>query len=229
MTDDRQCAQARRELGVYLLGAIEPAQRALVERHLAGCQACRAELSDLAGLPSLLRRVPADAVLQLQADDTVQATPPPPLSALLARMAAVRRRRWILTFAAVVITGIAAAWGVQTLRAAAPLPPAAATAWARAVTVQAANPITGIWAAVRYTAQPWGTELAVRITGVAAGTSCQLLVTGTGGQQVAAGGWDFTAGQHATWYPASVPLKTPSVDSFEIISGGKILVTIPAR
>ena len=68
MTDDRQCAQARRELGVYLLGAIEPAQRALVERHLAGCQACRAELSELAGLPSLLRRVPADAVWRLLAE-----------------------------------------------------------------------------------------------------------------------------------------------------------------
>jgi anti-sigma factor RsiW len=229
VTDDGQCAQARRELGVYLLGAIEPAQRTLVDHHLAACRACRAELSGLAGLPSLLRRVPADAVWPLRADETVQATPQPPLSALSDRMAAFRRRRWVLTVAAAVITGIAAASGVQALHAATPRPPAAATAWARAVTVQAANPVTGTWAAVRYTAQPWGTALEVRITGVAAGTRCQLLVTGSGGQKVAAGGWYFTAGQHATWYPASVPLQAPSVRSFEITSGGKILVTIRAR
>jgi anti-sigma factor RsiW len=43
MNGDGLCAQARPELGVYLLGAIEPAQRALVERHLATCAPCRAE------------------------------------------------------------------------------------------------------------------------------------------------------------------------------------------
>ncbi|MGH3195847.1 MAG: hypothetical protein ACRDOH_05925 [Streptosporangiaceae bacterium] len=69
----------------------------------------------------------------------------------------------------------------------------------------------------------------MRITGVAAGTRCQLLVTGSGGQKVAAGGWYFTTSQHATWHPASVPLQVPSVRSFEITSGGKILVTIRAR
>lgn len=225
---DGKCAQTRLELGVYLLGAIEPAQRTLVERHLAACQACRAELSDLAGLPSLLRRVPADAVRQLLADDTVQGTPQPPLTALLGRMTAIRRRRRVLTVAAVVITGVTVASGMQALHAATPRSPAAA-AQARAVTVQATNPITGDWAAVRYTAQSWGTELEVSITGVASGTRCQLLVTGWGGQKVVAGGWYFTASQHAIWYPASVPLQAPSVRSFEIASGGKVLVTIPAR
>ena len=60
----RQCP-ARQELGVYLLGAIEPDQRALVDRHLAACPQCRAELAGLAGLPSLLRRVPVEEALRL--------------------------------------------------------------------------------------------------------------------------------------------------------------------
>jgi anti-sigma factor RsiW len=59
------CADARRELGVYVLGAIEPADRAVLERHLGGCPRCRAELASLAGLPALLRRVPeAETVLR---------------------------------------------------------------------------------------------------------------------------------------------------------------------
>lgn len=54
------CAQIRLELGAYLVGAISPEDRAKLVRHLASCQRCRDELTDLAGLPGLLRRVPAD-------------------------------------------------------------------------------------------------------------------------------------------------------------------------
>jgi predicted anti-sigma-YlaC factor YlaD len=100
---------------VYLLGAIEPAQRVVVDRHLATCRSCRAELSGLAGLPSLLRRVPGD-VIRRQIAHTVQAMPELPLTALLARTAAIRRRSRLLAVAAAVVTGIAAAKGQRTIR-----------------------------------------------------------------------------------------------------------------
>jgi len=50
---------------VYVLGAIDPAERALVDAHLATCQACQAELADLADLPALLAMVPAEEALTL--------------------------------------------------------------------------------------------------------------------------------------------------------------------
>jgi predicted anti-sigma-YlaC factor YlaD len=53
------CAQIRYALGVYVLGAIEPADRALVSSHLARCRDCRDELAGLARLPALLDRVPS--------------------------------------------------------------------------------------------------------------------------------------------------------------------------
>lgn len=227
VTADGPCAQVRLELGAYLLGAIEPAQRALVNRHLRTCSACRAELSDLAGLPSLLRRVPADTAGRLLGDDRLDVIPAPPLTTLLRRIAVIRRRRRILTIATAVIVGAAASSGVLALHATARPPATAAAAWA--VTVQGTNPVTGVWAAVRYTGQPWGTELQVSITGIAPGTRCQLLVTGTGGQKVAAGGWDLAASQQSAWYRASVPLQAASLRSFEIITGHKILVIIRAR
>src|SRR5215472_11473917 len=59
------CAQVRIALGVYVLGAIDPAERALVDAHLATCQACQAELADLADLPALLAMVPAEEALNL--------------------------------------------------------------------------------------------------------------------------------------------------------------------
>jgi anti-sigma factor RsiW len=220
------CAQVRLELGAYLLGSIEPAQRALVNRHLRTCPACRTELSDLAGLPSLLRRIPADDAGQLLRNDPPDLEPAPPLSALLRQVAASRRRRLVVTIAAAVIAGTAAASGVLALHAIA-RPAAVTTAWA--VTVRGTSPVTGAWAAARYTGQPWGTELQVSVTGIAPGTRCQLLVIGTGGQEIAAGGWDLAASRQPGWYSASVPLQAASLRSIEIITGRKILITIPAR
>jgi anti-sigma factor RsiW len=229
VTDGDPCARVRLELGAYLVGAIEPAQRAMVNRHLRTCPTCRAELSDMAGLPSLLRRIPADSVGRLVYDDPVDTPPAPSLSALLRRLTALRRRRRVLSIAlsisGAVIIGALTASGVLTLHATDR--PAAAVAWA--VTVSGTSPVTGAWAGVRYTGQPWGTKLQVSITGVAAGTHCQLLVIGADGQEVAAGGFDLAASQLSAWYSASVPLQAASLRSFEIITGGKVLVTIPAH
>jgi Putative zinc-finger len=225
VTEGDPCAHVRLELGAYLVGAIEPAQRAMVNRHLRTCPACRAELSDMAGLPSLLRRIPADSVGRLICDDPVDAPPAPSLSALLRRVTALRRRRRIVSVAALAITGAATASAVLALHATDR--PAAAVAWA--VTVSGTSPVTGAWAGVRYTGQPWGTKLQVSITGVAPGTHCQLLVIGTGGQDVAAGGFNLAASQLSAWYSASVPLQAAGLRSFEIIAGGRVLVTIPAH
>ena len=65
MNSPSQCAQIRPELGVYVLGAISPADRARVSRHLASCPRCRDEVAGLAGLPALLGKVPLADALQL--------------------------------------------------------------------------------------------------------------------------------------------------------------------
>jgi predicted anti-sigma-YlaC factor YlaD len=51
-----ECAGIRALLGVYITGAIAPADRWVVVRHLASCERCRDELAGLAGLPGLLSR-----------------------------------------------------------------------------------------------------------------------------------------------------------------------------
>jgi hypothetical protein len=48
------CAQVREELGGYVLGALEPAEREAISEHLAACPDCAAEHARLAALPSLL-------------------------------------------------------------------------------------------------------------------------------------------------------------------------------
>lgn len=73
----------RRDLGVYVLGALEPAERDRLERHLAGCDTCRDEVASLAVLPGLLARAATDAtgIPEL-----------PPLGPIVQRLAEDRRR-----------------------------------------------------------------------------------------------------------------------------------------
>ena len=58
MTGLSECNEVRQALGVYVLGAIDPAERSIVDAHLPHCLDCREELAGLAGLPALLGRVP---------------------------------------------------------------------------------------------------------------------------------------------------------------------------
>ena len=54
MTGMAGCREIRQALGVYVLGAIDPAERAQVDEHLASCPGCREDLAGLAGLPAML-------------------------------------------------------------------------------------------------------------------------------------------------------------------------------
>jgi predicted lipoprotein with Yx(FWY)xxD motif len=110
------CSGVRSQLGVYLTGAISPADRAVLVRHLAGCKNCRAELAGLAALPALLRRPPSRAAMEapapggtagaaggLEPGETL-------LSRTLRRTARRRRRRrWLLAAIALALAAAAAA------------------------------------------------------------------------------------------------------------------------
>ena len=69
MVSGSGCGDIRSALGVYVVGAIDPAARAVVEAHLAWCVDCREELAGLAGLPGRLGSVPAADVTRLIRDE----------------------------------------------------------------------------------------------------------------------------------------------------------------
>jgi hypothetical protein len=48
--------------GAYVLGALSPAERSAFEKHLATCAECRDAVAEVAVLPGLLGRLPADRV-----------------------------------------------------------------------------------------------------------------------------------------------------------------------
>jgi predicted lipoprotein with Yx(FWY)xxD motif len=129
MDDASTCAGIRSQLGVYLTGAIAPAERAAVVRHLAGCAGCRAELAGLAALPALLRRPPVRAA----AEDEAGAGPGAAGDAVPGRlgrrmMRRRRRRRWLLATVVLVLAAAAAiGWALHLTGPSASGPETAAT------------------------------------------------------------------------------------------------------
>jgi hypothetical protein len=220
------CTQCRSELGVYVLGAIGPAERAQVDQHLATCPWCRDELAGLAGLPGLLRRVPPDVAARVWTDGPGEPVPGPPADRLIGQVSAIRRRRRLGAAAAILFIGLATGTGLHLIQGHPASTAAAAPRWADSDT--GASALTGARATVRYAPQPWGTELEVRVTGIRAGTRCQLQVTSTRGQDITAGGWTITAGSQYTWYPASVPWPEAGLGDFRITAGSQTLVTVLA-
>lgn len=88
----------------YVLGSLSGAERREYEEHLAQCPACRRAVAELAGMPGLLARVPAQEALALEAldDEVLRAEPPASLMPALpvADETLRRRRDWRVPAAA---------------------------------------------------------------------------------------------------------------------------------
>ena len=145
--------ESQRDLGSYLLGALDPAERTAVQVHLSTCGACREELASYAGVPGLLGRLARDEVLS----ETLF----PPASLLPSVLAAVeaergsrqsRLRRWQ------VAAGTAALAAAAGLVLAVGLPgssPAGAPLVAAAGVVASGNLVLQD--------RPWGSALHLRL------------------------------------------------------------------
>lgn len=221
------CRDIRQLLGVYVVGAIDPADRATVDAHLAECHACCEELGGLAALPALLGRVPlADAERLSEGGNGLPDMNEPSaelLNAMLRRVAARRsRRRWrsILALAAAVVIaagGTAVGFSVHDSH----------THAVAEDVVRATN--ANYTALVRYSATPWGgTAMKVAVTGIPSGTACQLWILNAAGQRFAAGSWTIGPGYGLHWYSGSSPVAEPNVHGFQITSQGTTLLSIPA-
>jgi hypothetical protein len=224
LSRSRACGELRHELGVYLIGASAPADRKAVEGHLGSCAGCRDELADLAGLPALLGRVPAEDVDVLVRE--AEAAPPPeePLRALLNRIARRRRQRAVSVAAAAVAVCLLA--GAAALHGLAGPAAGSATAPAGAITVRGTNPAIDARAVVEYAPRPWGVELHVQVSGIPAGTKCSFDVTDSRGRESAAGSWTVAGGYEKAWYWASSSVPAAAVRGFLVSAGAQPLIAV---
>src|SRR5215831_10690693 len=124
-------------LGVYALGAADAGERQLVEDHLPGCAACRAELARLQPLPKLLAQVPGGMLAGLRPPGQAAGRP---------------ARRWRAAIAAAVVAAAAGVAGGVWLA------PGGAGSSPPTLTLSGSSPATHVHATAALTATSWGTS-----------------------------------------------------------------------
>jgi predicted anti-sigma-YlaC factor YlaD len=186
------CKDMTLSLGVYVLGALDPAERAEVDTHLAECALCRAELAELEGLPRLLDQVSLDDL-----------TPEPsPSEDLFERVAAKARAENVVDLAGrrrryQRLTAVAAAFvlvvggvfgGVALLRH------------------HGHQDVGPVQMSVSLAAQKTGTSYTVSVSGLPIDEHCKLIAVAKDGTRDVAGRWDATyQGQAKETGSTSIP------------------------
>src|SRR5689334_3963988 len=225
------CREIKQALGVYVLGAIDPAERAQVDEHLSSCQDCREELASLAGLPAMLRKVPvveAERLAAPEQDPELAGVPSAEmLTSLIGRTTNVRRiHRWRTVAAAAAVAVVALGGGAFVANAlqspGAQAPGSSAPSWHQ---TSGGGPVAGAHLTVRYRDEPWGTQMEVNVTGLQPGSVCQFQVTDATGGKSMVGSW--TAWSGTAWYPASTWLGEQELRSFQVIIDGKVVAAAP--
>jgi hypothetical protein len=236
MTQTWDCTDARLSLGVYVLGAIDPAERALVDAHLATCRDCRDELAGLAGLPALLARVSPEEISRMGADDPVgtvtEERPPGELLGTVLDLAQARRRRnrWRFMAAAAAVVAIAGGLfgglsNTGTTRTVVVPFTSGTGAWE---TVQATSNVSAATASVAYSQKSWGTAFEVLVDDIPVGTTCQLLVVHPDGTRTQVAAWTTANDEGKVWYGGSMPRTDKPLSSFQITANQKLLLTATA-
>ncbi|SDI53493.1 anti-sigma factor family protein [Nonomuraea jiangxiensis] len=275
------CEEVRLSLGAHALGALDPEEALEIDNHLATCETCGSELTELEGVASFLGKVSERDV------ELVGSPPRQVLDRLLNdRAKRFRRGRMLLVAAAsvaVLAVGGTVWTAVQSSRpggTAAAAPEAdtsqarssAADSQAHASESQAhasesptgASPFSdaqprlaepsreapdraqavegrefpGVNKAKGYraTVAAWpgdsGTELAISVTNMPAGTTCTLVVVDVDGHRDPTGSW-FISGkgyQAKAVFKQTTPVLMGDIARFEIVApSGELLVTVPVR
>lgn len=215
--------QLRHALGSYVLGSLEPTERAAVQAHLGGCAACREELASYAGLPALMSRVSIDQVRE----------PPPPvppavlgraLEAVAAERAGtlVHLHRWrlatVLSAAAAIV--VAVVLGVSTVTARPATTPTG-------VALVAAAGVTASGTAT-LEAKPWGTAITLQLNGLPQGEGFTAWVTAADGTGTIAATWSPTPDGHVVLTGAA-NVQDDHVAGVQVRQGAATLLTLPGR
>jgi anti-sigma factor RsiW len=202
------CAETTLSLGVYLLGALDPAERAAVDAHLRTCALCRAELADLAELPSLLARLTLEDVVpepmpvpddlfervasQARAEREEPTEPTELARSASGRLVRYRRLVAVAAALAVIAGGGIGAWAALRSHA--------------EVYKSRRQLGSNVQMSVALADQAAGTGYTVTVVGLPNDEHCRLIAVGVDGTRDVAGRWDATyQGQAKETGSTSIP------------------------
>ena len=215
--------QLRLSLGSYVLGSLEPADRASLDAHLPGCPACREELASYAAIPALMSRVSIDQVRQHS-----PLVPPAVLSRALDAVALDRagtltqlhrwRRATVVSAAAATI--VAVLFGAPLGHTQTSSPPEG-TALVAAAGVSASG-------SALLQAKPWGTAVSLQLQRLPQGDGFTAWVTAPNGTRSIAATWTPAPNGRTTLTGAANITDTTHA-ALQIMQGDTTLLTLPGH
>jgi anti-sigma factor RsiW len=228
---------ARIALGAYVVGALDPAERAEVERWLADDADLREELAELAALPGLLGRLDRHEAVGHGGLDLADGPDPALADRIVAAAAEQRRaerraerrsvRRWqavaaLAALATLVLGTLAVVAAVRDdgpSRAADTRPPAVEVA-----AVSAAAQASGLWGTVRAQPKGWGTELEVQLWDMPPEPSFALVAVGMDGRREQAGAWSLTTNRDCL-VTGATSIRRGDLQRIEVVTPSGVLAT----
>lgn len=179
----------RELLGTYVLGGLDPVDRAQLETHLATCSSCREELADYAGLPSLLRLGDGPA-----SDSALEPHPGALARALDSVRSERRRRRRLTVLAAAAASVVVLGLGATTTALVAGPGDAPSTSAGTSPVAMPLVATSGSQArgATSLTPRPWGTSIDLDLSGLPTGQRFIVWVVATDGTRQQAATWAST-------------------------------------
>ncbi|MFF2051595.1 anti-sigma factor family protein [Leifsonia sp. NPDC058194] len=208
----------------YVLGALSPADRRAYEEHLRECDRCSAAVSELAGMPGLLGRLPREqGMAALTAAAPEPGGPGAEVLPLLVKRA--RRHRVRVRWLTAGIAAAAAVLLVGVLAFVLPSALSTSTPEAKPITMEQVEP-SALTADLRLTAEPWGTRIDSRCSYAQVGDdhgthswTYAMVVTDREGRQTQVSTW--TAQEGTTVVPtATTSVALADIATIDIRSAG---------
>jgi hypothetical protein len=230
-------------VGAYALGLLDDDDRLAFESHLLACPTCRYELSDLAGVASVL-----NGIGPVEDDDPPFLEGQADVIDLLRRKKAADRRTRRGTFVigmAAAVTLVAGGLTVGTQFAGDDTPPAAAghmdhmgpaEQFYADGTPMVGKGADGVSGGLVVESKGWGTHAALKLSGVKGPLECELVSVGKSGARRVMTGWSVPpTGYGVPGSPeplyihggSALPLQ--DIDRFEVVTKtGRTLLTVEA-
>ncbi len=214
------CRDGGTDLGAYVLGALDPGERARMDEHVRDCPTCAAELAEFRVLPGLLDKVDPEDLR------SAPVAPSPDLFDRVSAAAAADRRAADPTAAArgrnrrrlLIVAAVLAVLGAGAGVAGRLLGPGEDTHSVVSGPVQMT---------VTASAQGDGTSLDVSVAGVPARTQCKLVVIDRDGNRHEAGEWSATYAGEA-WFKGWSDVDRSAVEDVVLLgTDGRELVRVP--
>lgn len=177
----------RTDLGAYLVGSLDPAERAEVEQHFATCTECRSEMAELAPLPGVLGRIDA-----AEARDRLLTPSPDLLSRALAavdqheQQERHRLLRWKMAAAAAAVVAVLAGVLPQMITNGADGTPMAVMTGVTAAGVGSMHQ------------RAWGTAVHLELRGLPPASGYRAYATARDGRTEVAANWGASPDGRAT-------------------------------